>query len=229
MKWSYAPKTRIPGICTYCNEIITKRSVIKHLEKCSSRLGVLQTAETSDRPVETLWCLRVQDAYDKDFWLYLEMRGSVTLTPLGERFLVAPAPLQVWLLLVTWWRQINWAIASPFGYGDGYLPAKFSRLTLTHLLDLPADAQVAFDSFANGLINAARLVWPTENPESVTMILQAVVERVVVDPLADFGILVAQYEPHKTLGEEFRELSAFQVTPFGKALLETIKEVIGES
>jgi hypothetical protein len=148
---------------------------------------------------------------------------SWKLTPHGERFLAAPAPLQVWLLFATWWTQINWAIASPFGYEDGYLPAGFSRLTLTHLLDLSVDAQVSCEPFADRLIEAAKLVWPTENREIAHSILRTVVERVVVDPLGDFGILTPEYKPHKTLGEEFPELSAFQFTPFGRGLLEAIK------
>ena len=76
------PESR--GTCAYCGEVITKRSVAKHLEKCPKRLDVLQTAASSDRPVETLWQLRVQDAYDKDFWLDLEMRGPATLTKLDD-------------------------------------------------------------------------------------------------------------------------------------------------
>jgi len=68
------------GACAYCNEIITKRSVAKHLQTCQQRLDVLQAAEANDRPVETLWHLRVQDAYAKEFWLHLEMRGSASLT-----------------------------------------------------------------------------------------------------------------------------------------------------
>ena len=56
----------------------------KHLEKCSKRLESLQATAASSRPVETLWHLRVQDAYDKDFWLDLEMRGSATLTKLDD-------------------------------------------------------------------------------------------------------------------------------------------------
>jgi len=68
------PESR--GTCTYCGEVITKRSVAKHLETCQPRLESLKVAEGSNRPVETLWHLRVQDAHDKDFWLDLEMRGS---------------------------------------------------------------------------------------------------------------------------------------------------------
>jgi len=72
------------GTCAYCGEVITKRSVTKHLDKCPNRLEVLQSVATSSRPVETLWHLRVQDAYDKDFWLDLEMAGTATLEKLDK-------------------------------------------------------------------------------------------------------------------------------------------------
>ncbi len=146
------------------------------------------------------------------------------LTPLGERFLAAPAPLQVWLLFATWWTQTNWVIASSFGYDDGYLPAGFPRLTLTYLLDLPVDALVSFEPFADRLIEAAKLIWPIENQEMAHSILRTVVERIVVNPLVDFGILTPEYEPHKTLGAGYRELSTFRITPFGEGLLGAIKE-----
>jgi hypothetical protein len=74
-----------PGTCAYCGEIITKRGVVKHLDKCSKRrkLFPLQS-EASSRPEETIWHLRVQDAYDKDFWLDLEMVGSASLDKLDK-------------------------------------------------------------------------------------------------------------------------------------------------
>ena len=72
------------GTCAYCGETLTKRSVAKHLGKCPQRLENLQSAETSNCPVETLWHLRVQDAHDKDFWLDLEMRGSASLAKLDD-------------------------------------------------------------------------------------------------------------------------------------------------
>ena len=77
-------KPENPGTCTYCGEVITKRSVAKHLEKCPKRLETLQITASSDRPVETLWQLRVQDVYDKDFWLDLEMNGSASLDKLDK-------------------------------------------------------------------------------------------------------------------------------------------------
>ncbi len=60
-------KPENPGTCAYCGESITKRSVIKHLDKCPKRQEALASAAASSWPVETLWHLRVHDAYDKDF------------------------------------------------------------------------------------------------------------------------------------------------------------------
>lgn len=150
------------------------------------------------------------------------------LTPLGERFLSAPAPLQVWLLLATWWMQTNWAIASPFGYEDGYMPAGFSRLALKHLLDLPHGEAASFERFADRMIEDTGMSWPIQDQDNARRILRRIIERTVIDPLIDFGILQAEYEPHKTLGAEFREISTFQITPFGKGLLEAIRDTISE-
>ena len=73
------PETR--GTCAYCGEILTKRSVDKHLLTCEKRQAALKA---SSQPAETLWRLRVQDAYSKMFWLELEMRGSASLDQLDK-------------------------------------------------------------------------------------------------------------------------------------------------
>jgi len=144
------------------------------------------------------------------------------LSPLGERFLAAPAPLQVWLLLATWWTQTNWAIASPFNFEDGYMPPGFSRLALKHLLELPLGEPASFERFADRMIEDSRMVWPIQDQDNARRILRSIIERTVINPLVDFGILQTEYEPHKILGAEFRELSTFQITPFGKGLLDAI-------
>lgn len=72
------------GTCAYCGEIITKRGVGKHLDKCTKRQEALSAAEASSRPEENIWHLRVQDAYNKDFWLDLEMVGSASLDKLDK-------------------------------------------------------------------------------------------------------------------------------------------------
>ena len=72
------------AVCSFCGETVTKRGVDKHLQKCPKWLEQLQSTEASSRPVETLWRLRVQDAYNKNFWLDLEMTGSAALNHLDK-------------------------------------------------------------------------------------------------------------------------------------------------
>ena len=144
------------------------------------------------------------------------------LTPLGERFLAASSPLQVWLLLATWWTQINWAIASPYGFEDGYMPPGFSMLALKHLLELLREERISFERFADRMIEGSRMVWAIQDQDNARRILRSIIERTVIDPIVNFGILQTVYEPHKTLGADIPQLSTFQITPFGKGLLEAI-------
>lgn len=67
------------GICQYCGDKTTKSGMTKHLAKCEKRLWLIESAK---QPVETIWHLRVQDAYSKEYWLDIEMRGSATLEKL---------------------------------------------------------------------------------------------------------------------------------------------------
>lgn len=144
------------------------------------------------------------------------------LTPLGERFLAAPAPLQVWLLLATWWTQTNWAIAAPYSFEDGYMPPEFTRLALKHLLAIPSGESASFEQFADRVIEDSKMVWAIQDQDSARRILRSIIERTVINPLVDFEILQTGYEPHKTLGADFPQLSTLQITPFGKGLVEAI-------
>lgn len=74
------------GTCCYCGYESTKGSMTKHLLQCEKRLetiaAVNEQTPTDKNQREVLFHLRVQDAYDKDFWLDIEMRGSATLKKL---------------------------------------------------------------------------------------------------------------------------------------------------
>jgi hypothetical protein len=52
------PESR--GTCSFCGEIVAKRSMIKHLSNCPQRLEKFQTANAGTRPQEMIWHLRVQ-------------------------------------------------------------------------------------------------------------------------------------------------------------------------
>jgi hypothetical protein len=136
--------------------------------------------------------------------------------------------MQVWHLCAAWWTETNWAIASPYDFEDGSVSPRFSGLALRHLLDLAVGEPASFEPFADRIIEdaSARMVWPIQDQVSARRILQTIIERMVIGPLEDFGIVQAEYEPHKTLGAEFRELAAFRITRFGRGLLEAINNVI---
>lgn len=76
------PESR--GTCAFCGEVVTKRGIGKHLEKCPKWLEQFQAAKMGSQPSETIWRLRVQDAYNKNYWLDLEMAGSATLAKLDK-------------------------------------------------------------------------------------------------------------------------------------------------
>lgn len=77
---SRKPQSR--GICQYCGEETAKSGMSRHLAKCDKRIQAIQTADAEKGSEETLLHIRVQDAYAKDFWLDLEMRGSASLEKL---------------------------------------------------------------------------------------------------------------------------------------------------
>lgn len=72
------------GICAFCATETTKAAMTRHLEKCPARLEAIAVAEKGRGEVEVLLHLRVQDAYLKEFWLDLEMRGAATLKKLDD-------------------------------------------------------------------------------------------------------------------------------------------------
>ena len=143
------------------------------------------------------------------------------LMPRGERFLAAPALLQVWQLAITWWMKANWAIAVPY-LDDEDLPYDYSSLALEQLLELSGGKPITFKRFADQLIKKSGMQWDSPNKDNARRTLHSIIERTLVDPLADFGILEKEYVPHEILGEEFQQLSSFQITPFGKGFFKAI-------
>lgn len=72
------------GKCSYCGSEIAKSGATKHLSACPKRKTIIEEAERKKAKSETLYHLRVQDAWRSEFWLDLEMRGSGTLKDLDH-------------------------------------------------------------------------------------------------------------------------------------------------
>lgn len=79
------PRGEMPkGRCTYCGTETTKGAARKHLARCPQRQAAIEKAERKKTKRETLYYLRIQDAWRKEFWLDLEMRGAGTLQDLDH-------------------------------------------------------------------------------------------------------------------------------------------------
>jgi hypothetical protein len=72
------------GTCGYCGAETAKGGVAKHLSSCLKRQEIIEKAERKKGKKQTLYHLRVQDAWRAEFWLDLEMRGSSTLNDLDS-------------------------------------------------------------------------------------------------------------------------------------------------
>jgi hypothetical protein len=145
------------------------------------------------------------------------------LTPDGAEFLTASPPIQVWILFATWWERVNWLIAYPFtGMGES-LPPRFTQTTLAHLLSLPANTRIPFEPFADKLIRETRLKWTAPDMTHAQMSLHGAIRRMVIGILADFEVVEPEYQD-KPLGRStIPELVTFQITSFGKGLLESLE------
>lgn len=145
------------------------------------------------------------------------------LTPAGEVLLELPAPVQLGYMLTVWWHQEDWRISYPVeGLRHG-LPRGFKEICLRRLLELPLDHFVSFKTFADRLIEETRLTWPSPDQSFVKDILRHVIERLVVVPLTDFGLLQGAYEPSRVLGLPYKDLTEIKLTSIGKGLLQVLK------
>jgi hypothetical protein len=76
------------------------------------------------------------------------------------------------------------------------------------------------------MIEDSRMFWLIQDQDRARRCLSSIIECLVINPLVDFGALHTEYEPHKTLGAEFPELSTFWITPFGRGLLQALKDAM---
>ncbi len=169
---------------------------------------------------------------EEDVWpLYFlhilaEVGGLVVIEPArrwwvtagGVRFLRMGSLLQVLFLLGVWWWGVNWLVAYPYEWIGEELPERFEQAALRRILEFQVGERVLFEGFAEGLIEDAGLKWQAKR-DSWREFLRIAVKRMVVDTLADFGVVEREYR-EKALGRgTISKLVAFKVTPLGWVLL----------
>jgi hypothetical protein len=71
------------GTCAYCEAVLAKGGMPRHLTACSKRQAAIEAAEKREKAgQEALYHLRTQDKWGGGFWLDLEVRGSASLEAL---------------------------------------------------------------------------------------------------------------------------------------------------
>jgi len=139
-----------------------------------------------------------------------------------QQFLQLPSPVQVFLLFIHWWAQVDWVIAMPVsGLADG-LPVGFREQTLACLRELPLGENVSSDAFADRLIAQSGLEWPSRDQTFVQSIMRSVIKRLVIDPMTTFGVLECEYTKKIISITTVDELQTIRLTTIGKGLLDLL-------
>jgi len=84
-------KTQSRGLCVFCSREMTRGGLAKHLKSCPKRQEAINAANQGSGRGQSIYHLQVEDAWEGDYWLHLEMKGSSTLKDL-DRYLRA-----IWL------------------------------------------------------------------------------------------------------------------------------------
>jgi len=142
------------------------------------------------------------------------------VTTQGELLPQLPPPIQILFLFSSWWIAMDWVIAFPVsGLADG-LPPLFQSAALACLNELSTGENTPFEAFADRVIAQSGLTWPSKDQTNTHLIMQAVVKRLVVDIMEDFGILECEYLTESQNGYEHKELTHIRMTTNGKKLLD---------
>jgi len=70
------------GICCYCNEVVTKRTVGKHLDKCKEKKAL--DSQFGNENNFKFFSLLVEATYDKSFWILIEVSSVLTLKNIDQ-------------------------------------------------------------------------------------------------------------------------------------------------
>lgn len=79
-----ARKKQSRGKCAFCGREMTRSGLARHLPACSKRHKAIGAANQKHGQSQTFYHLQVQDAWQGDFWLHLEVDGSATLKDMDD-------------------------------------------------------------------------------------------------------------------------------------------------
>ncbi len=79
-----ARRKQTKGKCAYCGREMAKSGMTRHLKTCPARREAVAAADAGRGKTQTIYHLQVQNAWNPDFWLHLEMNGEATLRDLDS-------------------------------------------------------------------------------------------------------------------------------------------------
>ncbi len=77
-----AIKKQSRGECKFCSREMTKGGLTRHFLKCAKYVEAIEEADKKRGKKQKIYHLQIQDAWQKDFWLHLEMEDSADLDDL---------------------------------------------------------------------------------------------------------------------------------------------------
>jgi len=130
-------RAQTKGKCNFCGKEMTSAGMARHLSFCPQRQKAIHDADRKSRKTEKLMHLRVRDAWDGDYWLHLEMRGSAPLDDLDSYLRT------IWLEccehLSAFFAGGRYAEEIPFEELAGSVFGK--GIELTHIYDFGTESQ----------------------------------------------------------------------------------------
>ena len=72
------------GKCEFCGKTYTGRGMARHLQACAQRkVAILEAKWLKSRP-QPIYHIVVQDAWNPDYWLHLDVNAKATLGDLDD-------------------------------------------------------------------------------------------------------------------------------------------------
>ena len=68
------------GYCKYCGKEYTRTGMVKHLQTCKRRVDLYEKATETEKYFELL----LYGAYNKDYWLIIQIKENATLDDLDQ-------------------------------------------------------------------------------------------------------------------------------------------------
>lgn len=144
----------------------------------------------------------------------------LTVTADGESFLAAPGFAQVATLLAAWWERVNWLVLAPWSPVDESIAAGLPRLVSSLLRRMTPGVHETLQSLVGRMTAEGGWVWDHGEGEDMLRSMSLAIQRIVVYPLEDFGVLSTRRAEAPDLIGRRSALESFALTEFGQALLQ---------